>query len=300
MNAFEPGQAAVFTFEPSWSQKLSAATRGLAHARERDWVLAWDANHWMYLFDHGGHRQGQARFAGALVSAAFADDGSAVVAVGTLGEVVWLAPDLMPRWRQTLPHPCLAVAVDPFGQYAAISDRSGNLTLCNRLGQSIFRLKTPRPLHHLAFVPGEPVLLGCADLGLVLCLDMAGTIRWRDGLFANAGALATSGDGSRILVACFSEGLQVYDLQGDKKARIAVPEPCRLAALSFTGQFIAISGMTSQRLFLLDPGGQVLGSHRLDQDIVTLALSPLCDRTVLGLADGSIVALRVLSGGAGL
>ncbi len=283
-----------FAFQPAWSQKLGAAPGGLALARERDWVLAWDVNSWLHLFDHAGNRQGQTRLSEPPVSAGFSDDGTAIVAAGNQGEVSWLAPDLMPRWRHSLAHPALAVAVDPFGQYLAVSDRAGNLSLFNRPGKIIAQLQTPRPLHHLAFVPSAAALVGCADLGLVICLDLAGKVRWRDGLFANAGALTVNGDGSKLLVSCFSEGLQIYDLEGQKKERLAVPEPCRLAALAFTGLFILTAGINSQRLFLLDPTGQVLASQRLNQEVVSLALGPLGDGAVLALADGSLQQLKII------
>lgn len=294
MNAPDAGRPpGALAIEPIWSRKLGGAVRGLAHACERDWLLVWDANHWLYLLDQQGHRQGQARFGGTLTSAAFAHDGSAIVTAGSTGEVAWLAPDLMRRWQQTLPQPCLAVAVDPFGQYLAVSDHAGNLTTFNRSGEKVFQLSLPRPLHHLTFVPAAPVLAGCADLGLVVGVDMSGTIRWRDGLFANAGSLTASGDGSRILVACYSEGLQCYDWHGEKKERLAAPEPCRHAAISFSGQFIAITGPTSHRLYILDSAGQTLGNHQLDHEAAALAMSPLGDRAMAGLVDGTVVALKL-------
>jgi hypothetical protein len=294
MNVPEPGprRGKTFAFEPAWTQQLGAPGRGQAMARERDWLLAWDANHWLYLFDRAGHKQGQTRHGGTLASACFADDGSAIVTVGSQrdrqGEIAWLTPDLMPRWRQPLPAAPLAVTVDAFGQYAAVSGRDGTLTIVNRLGKTTASIQTPRPLHHLEFVLAAPVLLGCADLGLVICLELDGKVRWRDGLFANAGSLTASADGSRILVACFSEGLQEYDLQGLKKERITVPEPCRWAALAGTGQFILLSGTTSQRLMLLDTEGRTLASHPMNQEIIALALSPLGDRAAVALADGTV------------
>lgn len=294
MNPPEAGLPTGSTvIEPVWSRKLGAAIRGLVHAGERDWLLAWDANHWLYLLDQDGHRQGQAHFAGTLTSVGFAQDGSAIVAGGNTGQVVWLTPDLMRRWEKTLPQPCLAVAIDPFGQYAAVSDRAGNLTAFNRLGDKVFQLQLPRPLHHLTFVPAAPILVGCADLGLVVGVELTGNIRWRDGLFANAGSLTSSGDGGRILVACYSEGLQCYDWRGEKKERLAVPEPCRLAAISFSGQFVAISGLTGGRLHILDTAGKSLGSLRLDHEAVALAMSPLADRAMVGMADGTVGVFRV-------
>lgn len=299
MNVPDPGsrRGTTFSFEPAWTQQLGAPARGLTMARERSWLLAWDANHWLHLFDQAGQKQGQTRNASALSSAAFADDGSAIVTASIQGsnhgEIAWVALDLMPRWRQSLPHVPLAVAVDAFGQYVAVSDRASNLTIVDRLGKNTATVQTPRPLHHLTFVLSAPVLLGCADLGLVICLELDGKVRWRDGLFANVGSLTASADGSRILAACFSEGLQEYDLQGVKTERIAVPEPCRWAALACTGQFILIAGTTSHRLMLLDAHGHTVASHSANQEIVALTLNPLGDGAAVALADGTVRQYKI-------
>ena len=87
--------------------------------------------------------------------------------------------------------------------------------------------------------------------------------------------------------------MQVYDLAGQKKGRLTVPESCRLAALAYTGQFILAAGMTSQRLFLLNSAGQTLASNPVDQEIIALALTPLGDQALLALADGSLVQMKI-------
>src|ERR1700724_2930009 len=103
MNPVEsPPPHAKFAFQPAWAHSLSAGPRGVALVRERDWVLAWDHSHWLYLLNHAGQRQGQIRFPGALVCVAAADDGSAYAAAGSKGELCWLAPDLMSRWQKNL------------------------------------------------------------------------------------------------------------------------------------------------------------------------------------------------------
>jgi len=199
---------------------------------------------------------------------------------------------LMMRWQHTLPCAAVAVAMDPFGQYLAVSDSRGNVHLFNRLGQPTKSAQTPRPLHHLAFVPTSAVLVGCADYGLVTSFDMSGIPRWRDGLVANAGSLSVSGDGSRILVACFSEGVQSYNLDGQKQPRVSVAESCRLASVAFTGRFVLVAGLTN-RLSVLDNDGEVLGSHVMDKPIAAVALSALGDYAVVALTDGPIVRLNI-------
>jgi hypothetical protein len=267
----------------------------LALARERGWVLTWDANHWIYLLNRTGGRQAQWRTPAKLITACCAEDGSAYAAVGGGGEVWWLAPDLMPRWQRTLPQPATAAALDPFGQYLAVADQGSQLHLFNPRGKTVFRIPSPRPLHYLAFVPAAPFLVGSADYGLVACFDPAGKLLWRDGLVANVGSLAVTGDGSQIILACFSEGLQCYSAQGQNQGRLPVPEPCRLAALTFDGQLMLAAGM-GQQLHLLDSKGRVLGTHILDQPAAALALGPLGEYAVVALADGPVVGLDVRAG----
>jgi hypothetical protein len=260
----------------------------LALAREKCWLLAWDQSHWLYVLNHAGQRQGQFHFPGTLVAACCADDGSAYAAVGNKGEVAWLTPDLMPRWNTTLPHSAVAAAMDSFGQCLAVSNARGNVTIFNNQGQEQVNIQTPRPMHYLAFLPQVPLLVGCADYGLVAGFGLDGSMRWRDGLVAHAGSLSVNGDGSKILVACFSEGLQGYDLAGKKLERLPVVEPYRLVSQTFSGQSILVAGM-SNRLHLLDSAGKAMATQLVDKPIAALALSALGDHATVAIADGGIV-----------
>ncbi len=273
-----------------WSHALAAPARGLSLARERGWLLAWDEAHWLYVLNHKAERQAQVRVAGSVVAACCSDDGSAWVAVGERGEIWWLAPDLTTRWQAALPAPALAAALDPFGQYLAVSDTSGNVCLFTRLGRPVFRVQSPRPLRHLAFAPQAPVLVGAAEYGLVAGFDLAGRWLWRDGLVVHVGALSTSADGNQVLLACFSEGILRYGQGGVKQGRLSVPEPCRLVAASFDGQALLVGGLGS-RVMLMDSGGKVVSTHDFDRPVVSLALGALADTAVLALGGGPIVKL---------
>jgi hypothetical protein len=288
-SASPPAAAAGF-FKTLWSLTTAAPPCGVVLARETGQVLVWDEHHWLHLLNGRGERQGQARPLGALVAAALADDGSALAVAGARGEVGRLAPDFTPRWQRTLSHPAVAVAVDPFARRLAVSDNKGGLFLFDRDGQLLWDSPQPRPLHHLAFVPEVPFLLGAADFGLVVCLDAAtGQLLWRDGLAAHCGALAASGDGSWIVLACFSDGLRRYD-RGGARGHITTTEPCRLAAVSFGGQRVLVAGR-GNRLLLLDHHGHVQGIHLLERPAIALALAALGERAVLALTDGGVLAL---------
>jgi WD40 repeat protein len=231
-------------------------------------------------------------FDGSLVAACCADDGSAYAAVGNQGEVCWLAPDFTIRWRRTLADPAVALAMDPFGLFLAVSDAHANVHLFNRQGHSTARLGTARPLHHLAFVPTADAVVGCADYGLVTSFDLSGSVRWRDGLVAHAGSLSVSGDGGKILIACFSEGLQSYDLQGHKLGRLSAQEACRLVSVDFAGQHILAAGL-SNRILLLDSNGRTSGTQEMAQAVVGVALGPLGDYAMVALAQGPVIRLEL-------
>jgi hypothetical protein len=280
---------------PLWSLSLGARPRGLALAREKGWTLAWDEANWLHLLNQKGERQAQVRAPAALAAACCSDDGSAYAAVGTGGEVWWLAPDLMTRWDRSLSAQAVTAVLDPFGQYVAVADTRGKAHIFNRLGKTVCRIQSPRPLHHLAFIPAAPVLLGAAESGLVAGFDLTGRCLWRDGLVAHIGSLSVSGDGGQVALACFSEGILRYDRTGAKLARLTTAEACRLVSVSFDGRLLLVGGLAS-RLLLLDAGGKPVGSHRVETSVVGLALAPLGDAAVVALSDGPIVKLRLKQG----
>ena len=154
---------------PAWSHPLPARPRGLSLAREKGWLLAWDESGWLYLLDRDGRRQAQRQLQ-PLTAAACADDGSGCVAVGG-PDVWWLAPDLSTRAQARLPAAALAVAVDPFGQYAAVSDDRGGLHVVDRDGRGVGAGTSPRPLHHVDFAASTPFLVAAADYGFVAAYE---------------------------------------------------------------------------------------------------------------------------------
>lgn len=276
-----------------WSLAVTGAVRGLSLARESGWSLIRDENHWLYLLNRDGKRQGQLRAPKELTASACSDDGSALVAGSKDGDVWWLAPDLMPRWHYPLRQRVEALAVDSLGRYLAAADAGGGVSLLTRKGHLVWKVETPRPLRFLTLLPEVPFLVGSADYGLVACFDAKGTMVWRDGLVAHVGSLAASGDGTTIALACFTDGLCRYGLKGPPPARqpLSAENPCRLADLSYDGRSVLTTGQAGGVL-LLDERGRVRGEHRLDAPAVALALGALADRALVGTAAGHIFCLK--------
>jgi hypothetical protein len=273
-----------------WSQKIAAPLRGLALARERGWVLAWDSADGLYLWDRLGRRQAQRRSPGVLAAAACADDGGSFAVAGERGELWLLAPDLTPRWERPLGERGAAVALDPLGTHVAVADGGSSLRLFDRQGKELWKSPTFRPLRHLAFIPEKPVLAGSADFGLVACFDADGKLLWRDGLVAHVGSLAVSGDGAVIALACFTEGVYCYGVEQSQPKRIAQAAPCHLAAVSYGGDVFLTAGLQNQ-VALRDPDGAVRQELTAEGPIAALALGALGEFAVVGLAEGQVLGL---------
>lgn len=277
-------------FQPQWSQRLQGPVQGVALAREADGILAWDQGNWLYLFNHAGQRQAQVRFPASILHAAYSDDGSAILALAAEG-FFWLGPDLSVRRQQPLANLPLALAVDPFGQYAVAADSRGHAQIFDHLGRKVAQLSLPRSFHHVAFVPAAPLIVGCADYGLVGCFDMHGELVWRNGLVAHVGGLAVAGDASNIVAACFSEGLQRYDLAGKDLGRVKTGQSCRLVSMSFDGRRLLLAG-AGDSVELVDADGKELGNARVEQP-TAVALGALGDYAIVGSGSGTIRKLTI-------
>lgn len=272
-----------------WSQSIPAPLRGLILARERETILAWDAQDRLFLFNHAGKIQAQRPASVPIASASCAEDGSAYAVGGSQTPLLcWLAPDLSPRWQRTLPERATAVAVEPLGRAVSVADAGCTLHLMDARGRTLWTATTPRPLHHLAFISEKQVLVGAADFGLIVCFGASGECLWRDGLVAHVGSLAVNGDGSCILLACFTDGLYRYNAAGPQQQRIALESPCRFAALSYAGDHM-LTADSPQRLCLRNRTGDIRKQMNLDGPIAGVALNALADSAVVGLANGTVL-----------
>jgi hypothetical protein len=271
-----------------WSQTVPAPLRGLCLARESETVFVWDGRDGLILFNHAGMIQARRPSPVPVAVAGCAEDGSAYAIAGSQTPMVcWLAPDLAPRWQCPLPQRATALAVEPLGRCVAVADAGNTLHMMDARGRTVWQATTPRALHHLAFVPEQPVLVGAADFGLVVCFGAAGECLWRDGLVAHVGSLAVNGDGSCVILACFSDGLHRYSTVGPKQQRIPLESPCRLATLSYSGDTL----LTADRqdwAYLRDSKGELRDRLSLDGSAVALSLGALTDYAIIGLSNGVI------------
>jgi hypothetical protein len=275
---------------PIWSVSTRFPLRGLSLAREPGAVLVWDVQHGLTRYDRGGDLQTQCAAPGPIAAACSADDGASAAVGGDKGQVWRLGPDLLPRWERAVPRRVTAVAQEALGQRLAVADAAGGIHVYDDRGRPVWQATSPRPLALLTFVPEQAVLVGSADHGLVIAFDARGACLWRDGLVAHVGSLAVTGDGTKVALSCFTEGVLCYTPGRPKPRRLPKAGPCRLAALSYNGDVLLTAGLDN-RLTLADGEGAVRAELALDAQPVGLAVDALGDGGAAALADGRILRL---------
>jgi hypothetical protein len=281
--------------KPLWSLSVPSPAPVLSLARERGDLLVREESRLALLAAHDGRRQAEWKAPSLLSAACCADDGSAHAAGGRDGDVWFLAPDLTPRWQKAFPAAVTAVALDPHGLYLAVADGNGRVSLLDRLGRARWRQAVPRPLRHLAFLPEKALLVGAAEFGLVVCLDIAGRCLWRDSLVAHVGSLAASGDGGRIVLACYSDGLWCYAHDRGKPQRLPGVGACALARLSYDGRALVVADL-ERRVLLSREGEEGREVFRGEEPVTGLALGALGERAYVGTAGGTVLAVDLREG----
>lgn len=275
-----------------WTHNTVARLAGLSLAREAGLILAWDQSQRLTIWDRTGQRKATTALVLPAVAAAISDDGKQVVAAGSGGQIWWLDADLKLQFDHDLKTSPLAVALEAFGDYVAVSDRERRTHVFNRLGKTVTTFETPRALHHLSFVPSRARVLGAADYGYVGCFDAQGRCLWRDAPPTHVGSLCCDGTGSTVLLACFSDGLRHHDATGSHRGNLPTPAPCRRAAISFDGNTILVAS-ESASLALLNRQGRVLETLALPQSATALVLGALGELGVFGLPTGDVTAVSI-------
>lgn len=276
----------------AWSRPLPAPPVGLSLAREPGTLLVRDQEHHLARYDRTGQLELRQRAPASLVASAISDDGRVVAAAGRRGQVWLLTLDFVRLWERSVPRRPVAVALDGFGSRVAVADEAGGLTVFDRDGREVWRATSPRPLLHLAFVPELPVLLGSAEYGLVCAFDDGGRMLWRDGLVAHVGSLAVTGDGSRAVLACFTDGLNCYAAISPKRTPLARAAPSRLAAVDYRGEVLITTGLANE-LAQRGPDGEVRNVLLLSSPALVVVVDALGFAAVAALSDGTLAGVEV-------
>lgn len=273
-----------------WSFVTDAPLLGVQLARETGEVLAADASGGLYLLNRKGRIEAVTRGFRKIRAFAWSDIGRGGAALVGESTLCRFNRHLEVVWSQEIPLDTLDVAVDPHGRHLAVSLADGSTLIFNEAHQRIGQFSTARPLSCLRFVASEPALIGTAEHGLLCCFRPSGEKLWDEKLWSNTGDIAAAGDGSIILLACFTHGVQIYDGTGRYCGSYLLEGTASHVSLSFDpGRIVAAT--LERHLYWLDAQGELIWATEMPDDICHVGCDPLGSGVVCGLESGRLLWL---------
>ena len=193
----------------------------------------------------------------------------------------------------------LAIAVDPHGRYVAVSSKMNVVQFYSRHARLTGKFETRQPLSSLVFVPDRLFMVGTGAYGSIVGIALVargsnggldGAIVWNEALMSGVGRLATTGDGQMILIACFTHGVQRYDIEGKSEGAYHLGGSAGHAVPDFAGRSIAVS-TTEGELAILSGAGNVKWRTTLNRPAIALETDALGRYVIYGQATGEVVRL---------
>lgn len=273
-----------------WIFNTEAPLTGLCLARETGEVLAADAIGSLYRIDRRGGYSAVNRIREPIRHIAFSDDGEFAAALAGESQVYRFDRQLQTVWKLDLPEQCLQVAIDPYGQYIAVSLADGGNLIFDARRRRVAGFATIRPLSHLAFLTTEPTLVSAAEHGLICCHSITGESLWEEKLWSNVGRLTATGDGELIYIAGFNHGVQTFDGSGAPIGSYIVEGTVNRIATSYEPQRL-IASTIEKHLYWLDADGELLWATMTPEDVVHLSCDPFGEWAVCGFAGGQVICL---------
>ena len=290
---------------PAWTVVTDAPLKGMRLAREAGSVFAWDEADQLYRVDAGGEFQSVARAPGKILHGDVSDDGSLVALVGE-GSRLWLLDgdfELIHE-RPVIAEP-LSIAVDPHGRYVAVGSKLNVVQFYTRHAKLAGKFGTKQPLSSMVFVPDRLFMVGIGAYGSIAGIALVprgsngaldGSIVWNEALMSGVGRLSTTGDGQMILIACFTHGVQRFDIEGRAEGAYHLGGSAGHAVPDFAGRSIAVSTIEGE-LAILSGAGNVKWRTTLNRPAMALETDALGRYVVYGQATGEIVRLDLQSNG---
>lgn len=274
----------------SWTFSTDAPLAWLDYARESREVLAADNSGGIYLIDHRGKVIGLTRGPTPIRGLSWSDNGSGGVALIGQSKLHWFSRQLEFLDRYELSDTALAVAMDPQGDYVAVSLSTAQTQIFDGPRKPIHRFESLRPFVKLGFVTEWPGLIGVADYGLLSTRTFRGEVVWEDKLWNNAGDIAFTGRGDMVLVACFAHGILRYDEEGAQEGSFQVAGTPSRVACSYKPYRVAVSTL-ERHLYWMNTDGKLLWATEAPDDIVRIICDPLGKGLICGFQSGQIVRL---------
>lgn len=222
----------------------------------------------------------------------WAENGCFGAAIAGNDKVVCLYPNLTPAWDVTVTGCVRSIAITPYGSHLAICGETGVTHIVTTDREQISRFETIRPLDFVQFLSERQRLIGAAEFGHLCCHDLSGEEIWNERITNNVGGMFVTGDGKRILLASYIQGVQMMNGRGQQKGSFLLDGvPTVVRASSNRQRIVALT--QESRIYLLNFDGEMQWAADLSNDPpVNICLGPFGDRLFVCTASGRLLQLQ--------
>ena len=273
-----------------WGFATDARLTDLRLARESGDVVAADESGGLYHLDRRGKVTSLTRTANQIRLVTIADTGVSCAAILNDDTLAWFDPHLQMLWTKELPDDAVSLEMTPHGTHVIASLTSGQNVIYDADKRKVTSFESLRPLRFVRWLTSKPALIAAADYGFFARYSWQGEPEWNERLWSTVGDLATTGDGTSIVLAGLAHGLQVYDDEGSAIGSFVLEGTAHLVSTTYLKKRIAAATLERQ-LFFLDADGDVKWLVQAPDDIKRLQVSALGDWLIVGFASGRIVRL---------
>jgi hypothetical protein len=273
----------------AWSFGTDGLLAGFSRSRETGEALVADDAGGLYLLDRNGRIVSMSRGFHGPSHVAWSDGGLGVAVVDGARLCV-VDRKLTQVWAIDHPLELLAVAITAYGNHVAAALGDGSTIVLDRSGNRVARFTTARPLNHLAFVVAEPHLVGASNYGLIGRWRVDGARQWEENALTNTGDVDVTGDGSRIAVAAYNRGVQLYRGGGRSAGSLALEGTPERVSLSYEAKFVATSTVEGH-LYWVTLAGDLRWAASVPEPVTHLVAHPLGNGLTVAFESGRVVQL---------
>lgn len=281
------------TIEPQfeWSFLTSGPLVSLKHCTESEETFLADYSGALYRLTPQGEVTHHSRNYKGIDLFTWSENSEAGVACLDSNKVMFIMGTLESEWSAKFREMVTALAIAPSADYVAISFDNKKTVIYDRYKTKIATLETRQPLTNLAFCREDNFIVGCSDTGLISAFELDGDPYWEQIPTLQSGQICLNNKGTRIYIASYSRGIQVFNNQGDSVGTYQIKgTPNRIDYNEF-GERLAV-GTTEGHLIWLNSAGTVLWATGAADIPVSVQCGSCSKRLIAGLASGEVVSLR--------
>lgn len=273
-----------------WTYTAEAPLAGLARSREAGCTVLADTAGGLYRLDPNGQLAAISRGFHGLELLACDDVGRFGAALTEETHLTLFDDRCRVVWSLELPDVAYCLSMEPHGRFLAVSLANGKNVVYDANHRRVFHFETERPLRFLRFLATSRALIGVAEYGFIGRWDFTGAELWSNRLQVNVGDVSCTGDGTRIALAAFNQGVKHLAGTGERLGTYLLEGTAERLSGSFTADRLAVTTLEGH-LYWLDGDGELVWGAELPERAVAVQTDPLGGGLVCGFESGRVVSL---------